>query len=121
MKLRTVKKYLFREIRLDNHRQVKPAQNSSLFLEFSEHKKYRKPLKGLNFHSKRCNFYDTPEKCERMAIHDWEKEKYEWFQLMRLIHEFPIEYYKMPNNFRSYAKAYCQWYEAHFGKEYYDD
>lgn len=116
MKLRTVKKYLFREICLDTRRQVKPAQNSNLWLEFSEHKKYRKPFKGLNFHRKKCNFYDTPESCERMAIFNWEEEKHEWFQLMRLIEEFPIEYYKMPNKFRSYAKAYCQWYEKYFYK-----
>lgn len=50
MKLRTIKKYLFKEINLITDKKCKPAQNSYLWLEFSEHKKYRKPFKGLNFH-----------------------------------------------------------------------
>ena len=49
MKLRTVKKHLFREFYFDNNRQVKPAQNSYILEIFSDHKKYRKPLKGLKY------------------------------------------------------------------------
>lgn len=55
MKLRTIKKYLFKEINLITDKKCKPAQNSYLWLEFSEHKKYRKPFKGLNFHRKMYN------------------------------------------------------------------
>lgn len=41
MKLRTVKKHLFREFYFDNNRQVKPAQNSYILEVFSDHKKYK--------------------------------------------------------------------------------
>lgn len=100
MKLRTVKKYLFREYYFDNNRQVKPAQNSDLLLEFSEHKKYRKPLKGLKY------FFHGDKFLQK---YKWEFEKEEWYILLRL-----SEYCKVPHKFRAYATAYCQWYEKYF-------
>lgn len=100
MKLRTVKKYLFREICLDTRRQVKPAQNSNLWLEFSEHKKYRKPLKGLKY------FFPEDKNIQK---HLWEFEKEEWYELLSF---YP--YCKLPNKFRGYAAAYCQWYKKYF-------
>ena len=111
MKLKTIKKYLFNEINLLTDKKCKPAQNSILLLMFSEHKKYRKPFNGLNFYRKRCNFYDTPEACELMAEHFWEFEKYEWFQLMILINELPLEYSGVPFKLKAYANAYCDWFK----------
>lgn len=118
MKLRTIKKYLFKEINLITDKKCKPAQNSYLWLEFSEHKKYRKPFKGLNFHKNVCNFYDTLEICERQALYSWEQEKYEWFQLMILINEVPIEYYAVPFKLKAYAYAYCDWFKRTFPELY---
>lgn len=97
MKLRTVKKYLFKEFYLNNNRQVKPAQNSYLLLEFSEHKKYRKPFKGLK------HFFKDDKLIESLL---WKQEKKEWFDLMEL-----VKFYKVPTKFRNYALAYCNWYE----------
>lgn len=103
MKLKTVKKCLFREFYFDNNRQVKPAHNSDLLLDFSEHKKYRKPLKGLKY------FFPEDKNIQKGL---WEFEKEEWYVLLRL-----SDYCKLPNKFRAYAKAYCQWYETYFAKE----
>ena len=100
MKLRTVKKHLFREFDLDTLRQIKPAQNSYILLEFSELKKYRKPFKGLKY------FFSEDKNIQKGL---WKFEKEEWYHLMNL-----VNYYKLPNKLRGYAKAYCQWYEKYF-------
>lgn len=100
MKLRTVKKHLFREFYFENNRQVKPAQNSYILEIFSDHKKYRKPLKGLKY------FFPEDKNIQK---HLWEFEKEEWYELLSI---YP--YCKLPNKFRGYAVAYCQWYEKYF-------
>lgn len=97
MKLRTIKKYLFKEFNLDTLRQVKPAYNSFLLLYFSEHKKYRYPFKGKN-----------PFLGESIKKLLWKQEKEEWYNLLSL-----HPYCKLPNKFRGYAEAYCQWYEKY--------
>lgn len=107
MKLRTVKKHLFREYYLDNNRQVKPAQNSYILEVFSDHKKYRKPLKGLKY------FFPENKNIQKGS---WEFEKKEWYDLLSI---YP--YCKLPNKFRGYAEAYCKWYEAYFGIQDNDD
>lgn len=99
MKLRTVKKILFREISLSNLKPIKPAYNSFALLEFSEHKKYRRPLKGLKY------FFHGDKDLQKVQ---WTFEKEEWYYLLNL-----LDYYRLPNKFRGYAKAYCQWYERH--------
>lgn len=69
MKLRKVKKYLFREICLDTNKKTKSAQNSLLGITFSEYKKYRKPFKGLK--------YFAFEKDQNIQYLLWHKEKEE--------------------------------------------
>lgn len=97
MKLRLVKKYLFNECYLDTLKRVKPAENGFLFLDFAEHKKYRKPFKGLKYFSKEG---------ELIGNLLWKQEKQEWFDLMEL-----VRFYKVPSKFNNYALAYCDWYK----------
>lgn len=75
MKLRTVKKHLFREFYFENNRQVKPAQNSYILEIFSDHKKYRKPLKGLKY------FFPEDKNIQKYL---WEFEKEEWYELLSI-------------------------------------
>lgn len=97
MKLRLVKKYLFNERWLDTNKRVIPSENGFLLLDFSEHKKYRKPFKGLKYFSK-------DDKLIGSLL--WKHEKKEWFELMKL-----VMFYKVPTKFRNYALVYCNWYK----------